>query len=338
MRTRNRNIALPTIDSRHEFTRQEFARRGFTLVELLVVITIIIILTALTFTLVNFSMDAERLSSGSRQIQGYLEGARDRAIHADEPRGVRFILDPLNPIDPNILTVSSVVYIGPPKTFSEGQITIGDPADIADKRKISITGANWNGLVDIANPANSFLLNGARIRIGDLNIFYTVVQDATSPSGWSLTRDFQGQRRIDELDITSDFIPYEYKLELAPAILADQEPTQLPRNIVIDLNGSRIPLSWLTNTSRMDVLFSPRGTVIGTAATKGLIHLLLSDRKDVENLLGLGDPNKTQGELLVTIVTKTGAINTHHVDPTDNDGVGGADDPFKFAETGKEAK
>jgi len=335
------------IFKRNRVLRPIVFRRGFTLVEMLVVITIIIVLSVLTFTLVDFSMNSDRLSGGSRQVQNFLEGARDRAIHANEPRGVRFLLDNTN------RTVSSMVYIGPPKSFSEGQIII----DSVDKRTISFTGgADWSSLVDLANPANSFLIDGARIRIDKSNVFYTVVNN----SGWKLTRDFA--------DISKLGISLSYKLELAPAILPDQDPAQLPRDIVIDLNGSRVPSSW--PSPRMDILFSPRGTVIGTAATNGLIHLLLSDRKEVESGLRIGAPDedlnangvldagedangngvldrgKAKGETLVTIITKTGAINTSQVDPTDlfNNITGApgadgkADDPFRFAETGKEAK
>ena len=69
------------------------SRIGFTLIELLVVVTIVLILMSFTVAAVNFTLNAERVSSATRQVQSYLEGARDRAILANEPRGVRFMID-----------------------------------------------------------------------------------------------------------------------------------------------------------------------------------------------------------------------------------------------------
>jgi prepilin-type N-terminal cleavage/methylation domain-containing protein len=89
--------------------RRTAVRSGLTLIELLIVVTIFLVLTTFTVVAVDFTFEAERVSSGARQVQSLLEGARDRAIRAREPRGVRFLLDP----DPaNGRMVSSMVYIG----------------------------------------------------------------------------------------------------------------------------------------------------------------------------------------------------------------------------------
>ena len=95
--------------------RRRSAPSGFTLVELLVVISIILLLTVMTIGVINIST-SERVRSGARQVQSVVEGARDRAIYAQQPRGVRLlvnedILDPaFTPPTPTI--VSSLVYIG----------------------------------------------------------------------------------------------------------------------------------------------------------------------------------------------------------------------------------
>jgi type II secretory pathway pseudopilin PulG len=89
---------------------------SFTLVELLVSMTIMLILAAITIRLVNTSLDSDRMKTGSRELQSYLAGARDRAIYAGQPRGVRFKSDENDPY-----SVRSFVYIGAPTNFSDGQ-------------------------------------------------------------------------------------------------------------------------------------------------------------------------------------------------------------------------
>src|SRR5580704_14886387 len=91
-------------------------RASFTLVELLVSLSIMLILAVITIRLVNTSLDSDRLKAGSRELQSYLAGARDRAIYAGQPRGVRFIPDQADPY-----SVHSFVYIGAPANFSDGQ-------------------------------------------------------------------------------------------------------------------------------------------------------------------------------------------------------------------------
>lgn len=115
--------------------------RGFTLIELLVVVLILLLLATVTVSAINLSIDGDKVRAGARQVQSYLEGARDRAIYAKQPRGVRFILDPTpDPADPtgtNLRTVSSMVYIVPTEDWDRGAIVLerldgdndGDPAN-----------------------------------------------------------------------------------------------------------------------------------------------------------------------------------------------------------------
>ncbi|MFP6764741.1 MAG: prepilin-type N-terminal cleavage/methylation domain-containing protein, partial [Planctomycetaceae bacterium] len=99
-------------------------RSGFTLIELLVVTGIALLVTTFTVIAIDFTFESERVRSGSRQLQSMLEGARDRAIFAREPRGVRFLLDD----DPaNGRKVSSMVYIGAGEEWREGTITLKRP-------------------------------------------------------------------------------------------------------------------------------------------------------------------------------------------------------------------
>ncbi len=97
-------------------TPQVRVRSGFTLIELLVAVSIILVLAVITIRLVNTSLDGDRLRTGSREVQSYLAGARDRAVYAGQPRGVRFIPDPNDPY-----SIRSFVYIGAPTSFTDGQ-------------------------------------------------------------------------------------------------------------------------------------------------------------------------------------------------------------------------
>ena len=95
--------------SAREFSRRvvvecpsRVARSGFTLVELMIAITILLLLTLITATAVRNNLESDRVPGGARQLQSYLEGARDRAIYSTKtlnpgPRGVRFLRNPNGP-------------------------------------------------------------------------------------------------------------------------------------------------------------------------------------------------------------------------------------------------
>ena len=87
--------------------------------------------------------------------------------------------------------------------------------------------------------------------------------------------------------------PDTYELELPPKLMP-LAPSLLPDDVVIDLDGSRLPSSWRPSAQNggnfsqyMDVVFSPKGNVIGAAAASGLVHLYVCDRKDATSLKDL---------------------------------------------------
>lgn len=179
--------------------------------------------------------------------------------------------------------------------------------------------------------------------------------------------------------------PTTYRLELPPGVMPNQEPVLLPKGCVIHLDRSssptglemtaagnpslpgtwtradKLPFAWkrasttgnpsgFDYTSMMDVMFSPRGVVIGPAAQNGIIHFYIGEQKDAD----LDDlywrttsdsptlsapeygawgnsmsPGYVRGDkVILTLFTRTGAVSTHPVHPTDT---------FKFAETGEVA-
>jgi prepilin-type N-terminal cleavage/methylation domain-containing protein len=136
-------------------------------------------------------------------------------------------------------------------------------------------------------------------------------------------------------------------------VRADKLPSAWKRASTAD------PLSiWVTPdpsgfdyTSQMDVMFSPRGVVIGPAAQSGIIHFYIADQKDADldrqywgspssyptsSAPEYGNwgaaamsPNYERGDkVILTLFTRTGAVSSHPVHPTDT---------FRFAETGEVA-
>lgn len=301
---------------------------GFTLTELLVVITIMAIIVTMTVTAVNFTLNEERVRGGARQVQSYLEGARDRAIYADAQRGVRFQLNPdVTNATGRPFTINSMVYIQPTDP--------PPPGDVVFDRRPGVFGGGQASRPDIvyvrqAPPApppavppdptrwwdlkqKGLLIDGARIKIpaDDKGIWYTVQTDRVTGAQANeqvleLTTPLMRTEGAEPLPAKLDVFrggtgsgitgPQGYKLELPPAVMPNQEPSLLPQGVIIDLEASRkwgkIPSAWFDTsnnqyTSRMDVLFTPRGTAIGPAASQGVIHLVLAEQTDAESGLPL---------------------------------------------------
>jgi len=354
---------------------------GFTLVELLVVILIMVILTALAVWSVNFSLSAERSRSAARQVQSYLEGARNRAIYAREPRGVRFWLDTtLVDASSSGRTVNSMVFIGETNDWRVGNIHMerlndGSP----DSDKVLIIGEDqpeaktrW---VELYNKG--LLIEGSRIKIPDneFGAWYTVtfldpnfVPTALTGNKLRLTTPYRKPANTPDGKLAfapANTGPSNYRLELPPVVLPDQEPLLLPQGIVIDLDRSKLPSTWTTSTlNRLDVLFSPRGTVTGSAAAQGLLHFYIAETADIDRLQAdtsipattipanripseawADDAGPIGDRVIVTLFTLTGAISTHQVDPTDVrhnvtlvlGADNRADDAYRYAELGEVA-
>jgi len=292
-------------------------RSGYTLVEILVVVSIVLILFSMTLATVRLTRDGDRVSSAAAQIQSFLAGARDRAIYARAPRGVRFFLDRDNP-----RVVSSMAYIDPAQTWDEGRVQLRrrDP-DLDGNTNSAGVDINQDGQVNASDDPKlvwmlvgegtawwelkrrGLLFDGMRVRIprgpgGNWYPINTQLLDLSSPP--------------PTLQILVLGIPYrdpgstpegksqafpgvglaDYELELAPQILP-VEPSVLPESVVVDLDGSRIPNAWRPSSTLVsggtgngmysqfvDLIYSPRGTLTGAASTGGVIHLYICDKED----------------------------------------------------------
>ncbi|HET6327403.1 MAG TPA: hypothetical protein VFG04_22165 [Planctomycetaceae bacterium] len=242
-------------------------RASFTLLELLISLSIILILAALTMRLLNATLNSDRIRNGARELQSFLAGARDRAIYAGQPRGVRLIQDPSD-----ASTSHSFVYIGAPSTFTDGfQVTLTTAAGLTTIGFSNPSTATvWAGLV-----SRGLLTDGATIRLGTgaSAAIFTMARNPAGSTTWVLTtsQPYTGTT------------PIAYSLQLLPTVLPGEEPRSLPQNIVIDLDNSQLPSTWGSPgaiTGSLDVLFSPNGIVTGAVAAAGRVHLVLSEYVD----------------------------------------------------------
>jgi type II secretory pathway pseudopilin PulG len=276
-------------------------RVAFTLVELLVVITIIVILLIMTVMTVNFTTEEDRVRGAAGQVQSFLAGARDRAIYSKEPRGVRFFVSPDNP-----RAVTTMAYIAPGGTW-------GSPENSAAISLERVDGA-LNGMPDgdlddtedavvrvhgFQNPGwwnlkrRGLLVDGLRIRIpkGPTGNWYPIdtrlIDETVAPTADQfllLQIPYADAGDKGQLVAHSNLT---YEIEL-PAKLLAQDPAILPESVVIDLDASKIPDGWrpqfgpnnFNYSGYMDVIFSPRGNILGDAAGAGVIHLYVGDAED----------------------------------------------------------
>ena len=299
---------------RSDFLKQD-VRKGFTLVELLVVVTILALLLTMTVMAVNFNRDNERVVSATLQIQSFLSGARDRAIYAKEARGVRFFLDTTN-----YRAVTAMAYIDPAEYWSDGVIqlrrwdlndngaTDSSPADIIgdgtaneDPTQVRVVAGADPGWWELKR--RGLLFDGLRIRIpkGPAGTWYsvntrlidtTVAKTEVQKLILEVAYADPGDTPTSQAVAFSSGGPVDYELELPPRILP-MDPVKLPFDTIIDLDASKVPLSWRPGTTLasggsgnlqysqfMDVIFSARGNVIGGAAAEGVIHFYVCDAQD----------------------------------------------------------
>lgn len=282
---------------KHIYSLPSRSRQAFTLIELLIVITILTIILSMTIATVNFATESQRISGGASQVQSFLAGARDRAIYEKEPRGVRFFVDPFN-----TRAVTAMAYIQPGQKWSVGNVDLRrfdlDNDGEADSPQIRIVAGDNLGWWQLKR--RGLITNGSLIEIPrDSGRFYeidTSLIDITAIPGYANTPP------------TPEFlilrIPYSepggtdktalvahqsltYQIQL-PSQLVPQEPSLLPEDVVIDLDGSRIPIGWRPSlfdsegqfSPYMDIFFSPRGNVIGAASSAGILHFYVCDAND----------------------------------------------------------
>lgn len=351
-------------------------RSGFTLVELLVVITILLILSTLVFAVFNGS-SSDKTRSGARVAQSAFLGAKDRALHAKDFRGVRLTRDATD----NSL-VNGFVYLQPMPllTYASGSVQLEridqDQDGFAEVADIVMV----HGFSSPASPAVDwdtkvqFFPNPGQIRIpSGTGQWYTFT--------WSTTGVYALSASNEYLRLSTPFAqqptapgnlfnavtawptssPYSScDIQLGNDVLPFHQPISLPSGIVIDLNYSKQGNSTTSlyatvgGTANIDVMFSPRGGVAGYLSGLGPVHFLLRDIRDATrgiNPTSLDPASATSSQnakgdvLILTLFPQTGLVQTFEIDPTDvvNNSTGAAgadliaDNIYNFAQQGKSA-
>lgn len=340
-------------------------RRGFTLIELVVVIAILLILTMLVVSVFQTN-SAEKIRSAARATQSAFLGARDRALHAGGPIGVRMIRDQT---DATIVTgfayiqqIQTTSPMYPLQSIQLERIDVADDGTIDGPEILIVRGltppavapnTDWFGL-------DPFFASPGRIRIpATTGQWYTFTVASSGTYALTATNHF--------LILSTPFIDQgttppttrvawdrtsansSCDIELAPELMPNHSPISLPSGIVIDLAESspNVALAFPTG-QHVQMMFSPRGMVSGRYAAGGSYHFLLRDQRDAaignnpkwvgaDNPANVAEQKPQYESLILTVFPQTGNVATFPIDTRDANGDFVADDLFAYAKSGNVA-
>ncbi|MCA9040437.1 MAG: type II secretion system protein [Planctomycetaceae bacterium] len=310
--------------SHHSHRDPELRSSGFTLIEILVVITILGILAAVTVTTLDFAIENSRMSSAARALQAALEGARDRASHAQEPRGIRLYYETVE----GRLMVRSLSYLEVVDNETAGSIEVRREASSGppwgDPIVLIGTGTNWPALYDrgLLTENSTIRLNSWWYRIESGTLSTSIMSDRLR-----ITPAFRDATGTSS-DISAGTVANgDHEISLSPVEMADEDAIVFPDGVYIDLSvlvdNAIVPVAWDLSaaTGQIDIMFSPLGTVEGPLSIHGLLHLPLVEVEDVTEGLTFGDEDKEGNEALVTVFTQTGQVTSPpiFVDATGSD-------------------
>ena len=329
------------------------------MVELLVVITILLILSTLAYAIFNPNNNSDRTRSAARVGQSAFLGAKDRALHAKDLRGVRLIRDTTDPT-----LVTGFVYLAPLPVETAGNLTGQPPQNTVALARPNLPNTDATDLI-ITNPTAGawysqdqrglWPVNAMQVQIPAVTgAWYNLARQQTTPPYWgtidangnlhlTLQTPFQGGKpyppSTNAIDTTDSDASCE--IRLGNDLLPFHAPIALPSNVVIDLDFSspNVAAMWPAAPApvNIDIMFSPRGMVTGPLAALGPIHLLINSLSDATQNLNPIDPANRGEKLIFTIFPQTGLVATFPIDPTDANNDGLADDLFHFAKIGSAA-
>lgn len=324
-------------------TRDTNKRAGFTLIELMVVIGILLILATLAFAVFNANRSSDRMRSAARVAQSAFLGAKDRALHAKDLRGLRLTRD-----QTDTTLVNGFVYLQPIPNliYGSGSIQLerhsltGPPAPGAQKGDadspdvIYVRGFNPQyatyPTVDFFVKSQFFASPG-RIRIpAGTGQWYNFTLDTSGPYVPSQSNEYlhlsspfigsgsgNPSPAVVAFDQNSGFSSCE--IQLYNEVLPFHSPISLSSAVVIDLKFSSpnvIAISQASATPQpsplpfIDIMFSPRGMVTGPLAAQGPLHFLMRDLQDATATSAFTDASgKVCGGLIVGPDPRSGAAN-----------------------------
>ncbi|HLJ10991.1 MAG TPA: prepilin-type N-terminal cleavage/methylation domain-containing protein [Planctomycetaceae bacterium] len=293
-------------------------RRGFTLIEILIVIVILLILAGMAVAVLS-GRNTDKMRSAARVAQSAFLGAKDRALHAKDLRGVRLIRDPnyTDPVTGTLTLVTGFVYLQPLPLQSTGNLQ-----GQTGLNNFAVTRPNYPA----SNDATGLMVSGAQaqtwfaqdqggiwpastvqIRIpsglsGAPGQWYQLARLNNAAPYWgvfnngnlnlTLQSPFQGGQQPtinDSNAIDSNSTLASCDILLGNDILPFHQPISLSSGIVIDLKycsvgvQSLAGLNWNplpTVPPYIDIMFSPRGAVTGPVVAQGPLHFFLRDIQD----------------------------------------------------------
>jgi len=329
-----------------ERTRRPGNRSAFTLIELLVVIGILLVLSTLTYAVFGTGRNSDKTRSAARIAQSAFLGAKDRALHAKDLRGIRLTRDNNGPTfaSGSFAIANGFVFLQPLPLQSTGNIGTAMLKDVA---VIDPTG---NGL---ASNATEIVISGQQAQS-----WHAQDQAGIWPSGMLQVRIQSGQGQWYQLAKQSNTPPYWFTtdpnnnlnlrlqtplvagligssdprasidIQLGNDMLPFHQPITLPSGVIIDLAASSVNVQAAAgNSANLDIMFSPRGNVSGPVAGIGPLHFLIRGLKDATvgvNPWAVGsaaspNPDLSQGDrLILSVFPQTGLVQTFEIDPTDH--------------------
>jgi hypothetical protein len=272
---------------------------------------IVLMLSAIAVLVVPSAMDSQRASQGAARLQGWLMTAQQRAVLDRAPRGIRLMPDPGGS---NNQWLTQMLFIERPDDFTGGTVSSVPPGGgQPTPNQLYFTGVDLSG-----GNSNAFLYP---VQVGDyvevqgggpMHLITAVTPNSVTLSGSGLPQP-----------ITT--ATANYRIERAARVLGE-EPQEMPANIAVDLSTNtqfNSPLAANADGS-VDVLFSPKGEVLGNIGAPQIIFWV-HDTTQTDAFQGAPS--------LIAVFPRSGKIAAYEVNPDSTfTGSNGLAYPYAFVQ------